>query len=99
MYQCISNPTYDDFIQYGQPQGCGSRISAVGFIFTFVLFVSLIFLNLFIAIILQGFDETSQREKTQFNSDTMDNFREVWSRFDPDATTFIKTSELPELLL
>lgn len=38
----------------GAPNGCGKSLSAYLFYLSFLLFVTLIFLNLFIAIILQG---------------------------------------------
>ena len=55
---------------------------SVVYFFSFVLVLILIFLNLFIAIILQGYDETRERNEKMFNSEIRDNFREVWSEFD-----------------
>ena len=39
------------------PVGCGANGSAYLFFYSYILLVNLIFLNLFIAIILQGFDD------------------------------------------
>ena len=69
------------------------------FIFSFILLVPLVFLNLFIAIILQGYEDSSAREKTAFNTETMDTFRYVWAEHDPDGSTFINIPELPDILL
>ena len=41
------------------PEGCGAKISAYSYFITYIIFVSLIFLNLFIAIILEGFDNST----------------------------------------
>lgn len=68
------------------------------FFFTYLLFVKLIFLNLFIAIILQGFDDTNQRSKNLFNDTHMNIFREKWSEFDVEGTSFIAIHQLPDLL-
>jgi len=39
----------------GGPVGCGDQIQAKLFFVSFIFIVSIIFLNLFIAIILQGY--------------------------------------------
>ena len=61
---CINNPTYEDYVANGfNPIGCGSRLFATSYFFSYCFFVSIIFLNLFIAIILQGYFQTQDREK------------------------------------
>ena len=62
------------------------------------MFVNLIFLNLFIAIILQGFDDTNAKEQRLFKLETLEKFRDAWAKFDPEATTYIKIFKLPDLL-
>lgn len=57
-YQCLESQTYQDYLLNNkQPQGCGTRASFLFFI-SFVVIVSLVFLNLFVAIILEGFEDT-----------------------------------------
>jgi hypothetical protein len=60
--------------------------------------VNLVFLKLFIAIILQGYSSTQTQDKRLFNIDMNERFREVWSEFDPEATTFINMSQLRHFL-
>ncbi len=57
---CIDNPEYADFVRAGEPIGCGNYLLAYPYFFTFVTFVSLVFLNLFVAIILNGYFETRE---------------------------------------
>lgn len=58
-YPCIENPTYEDLVANGmEPVGCGNRVIAQVYFLTFIFIVGLIFLNLFIAIILQGYYQT-----------------------------------------
>ena len=59
----------------------------------------MIFLQLFIAVILQGYDDTQMQESRLFNIDMSTRFREVWADFDPQATTFIKISQLRDFLI
>ena len=61
--------------------------------------VSLVFLKLFIAIILDGYDKTQIQDTRLFNNEMKDRFREVWAEFDPDATTFIKLHDIRNLLI
>jgi hypothetical protein len=74
-YQCIENPTYDDFKANNfEPIGCGKKATSAFYFTSFVLIVSLVFLNLFIAIILQGFSDSQNEEQFVFSKDTTDNF-------------------------
>lgn len=56
-------------------------------------------MNLFVAIILEGFADTYQKDKKLFNHETTEYFRDVWSRFDPNATCFIRTKDFSKLML
>jgi len=60
--------------------------------------VTLIFLNLFIAIILDGFQETQKKEQRVINGDTLNSFKSVWAEFDPEGTGFIRMKDLKEFL-
>lgn len=61
LYQCIDYPTYQDILDNnGEGVACGSYWASLAFFLSFQLFVCQIFLNLFIAIILDGFDDSKQ---------------------------------------
>lgn len=70
LFQC-SNADFD-YATYAangyQTNGCGSQAGIV-FFMTFYLMVPLIFLNLFIAIILEGFEYTSKRANTEVSEE------------------------------
>lgn len=67
-YPCIERPTYEDFIAAGEvPQGCGNGTIAQIYFISFIVIVGLIFLNLFIAIILQGYYQTQEMDKQVVN--------------------------------
>lgn len=100
VYQCMYNPTYQDFVDNGfQTVGCGIGFGGIVFFFSFYLLINLIFLNLFIAIILQGFQDTMVRDQRIFNQDLLIRFREVWSDYDPMATTFLPLASLRPFLI
>lgn len=56
---------------------------------TFYFMVPLIFLNLFIAIILEGFEQTSKKEKSAVQEENIEHFLKVWAKFDVEVSVVI----------
>jgi hypothetical protein len=99
-HQCIYGPSYGDYVRNDKvPIGCGNSIIAIIYFCSYVLLVILMFLNLFIAIILSGFTDSSEDDSKIFNQQVKDDFREKWSKYDPDATSFIEVGSLKYLLM
>ena len=77
-FECSSSPTYDDYIKssYGTSKfetvGCGSSATATAFLMSYSFIVSMIFLNLFIAVILQGFDDQNAESNKPFDDTLME---------------------------
>jgi hypothetical protein len=71
------------------------------FFVSFMVVVSFIFLNLFIAIILESFDTSMDEEGLQIGNDTINKFNDFWSndRFDPKGSKFIPISGFNSFLL
>ena len=61
--------------------GCGSQ-GGIMYFFSFFLIVSLVFLNIFIAIILEGYETTSKRLNSLVSDIEMEKFVDCWARFD-----------------
>lgn len=78
--------------------GCGHKGIAGVYFFSFCLLISIIFLNLFIAIILSGFTESSNDDSKVFNEEQTSKFKVAWSNYDPNAKSFIKQEFLGDLL-
>lgn len=99
-FVCIDNPTYEDFKNADfKPQGCGNPFLAQVFFITYIFLVGLIFLNLFIAIILQGYYQATEMEKQVVNSEIMHKYRDAWAQFDQDATGFMEANRFSDLML
>lgn len=60
--------------------------------------VNLVFLKLFIAIILEGYNKSMSNDTRLFNHDMLEHFRQIWATFDPEATSYIKLNELRSFL-
>lgn len=62
-FDCVPNPTYDDYVDNDyNTVGCGPRFSGVLYFYSFFLLMSLILLKLFIAIILEAYDDIKKRD-------------------------------------
>jgi hypothetical protein len=79
--------------------GCGTPFFATLYFFSFTVLVGMVFLRLFIAIILSTFHQTTERDSKFMSSDLTENFRDCWSLYDPDATSFIKVTNYQRFLL
>lgn len=98
LFQCdVEDQTYESKVKDGI-QGCGNAAAYVFFV-AFILIVSLVFLNLFIAIILEGFAEISQEEKIRVDDKCLEAFQRAWRRYDPQATEMIEVQNLEDLIM
>ena len=55
-------------------------------------------LKLFVAVILQGYNDIKLREERLFNDKIHENYIEAWKDYDPEATGLIPASSLKEFL-
>ena len=61
--------------------------------------VSLVFLNLFIAIILEGFAASASEQKIRVKDESFEAFQSVWRKYDPQGTELISPGVLEDLIL
>ena len=69
LFQCTEDPDYNEIKAHGI-NGCGNSF-AYPFYISFHLFVTFIFLNLFIAIILEGFGQSVENDKMKVSEATI----------------------------
>lgn len=97
-FPCIVDPTYDDYKNNDfNTIGCGKPISKPFFII-YVILVSLILVNLFIAVTLQGFNDVSSQDSCRITDNQIQLFIDVWKEIDPDGTGYIHISEAASLM-
>ena len=63
------------------------------FFILYVFFVSLILVNLFIAVTLQGFNDVQREDSCRVTDQMINHFIEIWTDLDPDGTGYIHISE------
>ena len=105
LYQCNQTENYYSIIERGDdptdlygPKGCGSNF-AVAFHFLFQVIVSQIFLNLFIAIIIDAFFGQTDLAKIPLKQKCFDEFTAHWSHYDRDRNGLISFVDLKSLFL
>ena len=97
-FECIQEPTYLDFVNNNyQTIGCGYN-SAILFFFMYIFCVSMVLLNLFIAVTLQGFNDVQQADNCRITDYSLQQFTEIWSDFDPDGSGFIPVDQFNDFL-
>jgi hypothetical protein len=88
--QCREGENYESMMQNGgEPFGCGSPI-AFGFFLIFQILVSQIFVNLFIAIIIDGFLGQSNQFELPIEQYSLYEFVKIWTKYDSEASGFIR---------
>ncbi|KAL3059582.1 hypothetical protein OYC64_014234 [Pagothenia borchgrevinki] len=86
----------DSDTEPGEEFSCGSNLSYIYFISFFMLCAYLI-INLFIAVIMDNFEYLT-RDWTVLGTHHLDEFKRVWSDYDPEATGRIKHNDVVTLL-
>ena len=67
-FTCIENATYEDYVENGyEPICCSDKPLSQLFFFSYLTIITLIFMNLFIAIILDGYFDTKYNEEKKLN--------------------------------
>ena len=102
LFQCRAEENYDSWIAAGggiyDAFMCGTPWIAFMYHMSFQIIVSQVFLNIFIAIILQGYFQAMEQEKQTINKAVLEQYRDAWSKHDPYATGFIQVGNLINLM-
>lgn len=97
-FECKENPEYIDYKNNNyETVGCGTNLSPLYFII-YIFFVSLILVNLFIAVTLQGFNDVQTEDRCRITDFQLNTFIDVWTELDPDGTGYIHISEAAGLM-
>ena len=104
-YQCEENESYENIIASGRdpndingPKGCGPGFAIV-FHLLFQVIVSQVFLNLFIAIIIDAFFGQASNGPLydKLSDTTFEGFQRAWAKYDTTATGYITVTQLDKM--
>uniref|UniRef100_A0A8C2ZF46 Voltage-dependent L-type calcium channel subunit alpha n=1 Tax=Cyclopterus lumpus TaxID=8103 RepID=A0A8C2ZF46_CYCLU len=98
MLACISGKLCDPESDYnpGEEMTCGSGFAIIYFI-TFYMLCAFLIINLFVAVIMDNFDYLT-RDWSILGPHHLDEFKRIWSEYDPEAKGRIKHLDVVTLL-
>ncbi|XP_055920467.1 sodium channel protein 60E isoform X2 [Eupeodes corollae] len=77
---------------------CGHPLLAITYFTSFIIISYMIVINMYIAIILENFNQAHQEEEIGIVEDDLEMFYIRWSKYDPHATQFIHFSQLSDFI-
>ena len=95
--ECAENQSFEDWQNEGVI-GCGSPIFAYLFFFSFVSLSQFVFINLFIAFVLQAYKQAFKERASLITYDDYDYLINCWSDYDPKATGMIDPQDVVFLI-
>ncbi|XP_071982795.1 voltage-dependent L-type calcium channel subunit alpha-1D isoform X22 [Engystomops pustulosus] len=98
MLACLPGKRCDPESDYnpGEENTCGSNFAIVYFI-TFYMLCAFLIINLFVAVIMDNFDYLT-RDWSILGPHHLDEFKRIWSEYDPEAKGRIKHLDVVTLL-
>ncbi|XP_061113054.1 voltage-dependent L-type calcium channel subunit alpha-1D-like [Conger conger] len=98
MLACLPGKLCDPESDYapGEERSCGSSFAIIYFI-TFYMLCAFLIINLFVAVIMDNFDYLT-RDWSILGPHHLDEFKRIWSEYDPEAKGRIKHLDVVTLL-
>ena len=90
MHDCMITPESRD--AFDRPRctveagDCGNPVASVAYFVSFQVLSSFVILNMMIALILEEYSRSVNREKHKVNAEDAEHFVEAWAKYDPYAT-------------
>lgn len=99
LFQCQDSQDYDSLVANNmQTNKCGSGLASFGYFISYVIIVMQIFLNLFIAIIIDSFISQSDASESPVQKSDLEIFVEQWKQIDIMASGHIKCKQLEQFV-
>ena len=89
---CILSQSWEE-VQRDGPKQCGTNLSFAYFGF-FIVVVQFLMVNLFVAVVLEGFSSTNKEHTGFIHSLHFEELLEKWTAYDEDATGWIKMEDI-----
>nr|XP_053611694.1 sodium channel protein para isoform X26 [Plodia interpunctella] len=82
----------------GSPGNCGSATIGITYLLSYLVISFLIVINMYIAVILENYSQATEDVQEGLTDDDYDMYYEIWQRFDPDGTQYIRYDQLSDFL-
>lgn len=94
----VEPPECDPHYRHQSNGDCGYPLLAILYFTSFIIINYMIVINMYIAIILENFNQAHQEEEIGIVEDDLEMFYIRWSKYDPHATQFIRFSQLSDFI-
>ncbi|CAH1186251.1 unnamed protein product [Phyllotreta striolata] len=94
----IEYPDCDPSYRNQSNGDCGYPLLAIIYFSSFIIINYMIVINMYIAIILENFNQAHQEEEIGIVEDDLEMFYIRWSKYDPHATQFIRFTQLSDFI-
>ncbi|KAL9916057.1 na channel protein 60E isoform 2-T2 [Glossina fuscipes fuscipes] len=94
----IQPPDCDPHFNRQTNGDCGHPLLAITYFTSFIIISYMIVINMYIAIILENFNQAHQEEEIGIVEDDLEMFYIRWSKYDPHATQFIHFGQLSDFI-
>ncbi|XP_045484116.1 sodium channel protein para isoform X25 [Pieris rapae] len=82
----------------GYPGNCGSATIGITYLLSYLVISFLIVINMYIAVILENYSQATEDVQEGLTDDDYDMYYEIWQRFDPEGTQYIRYEQLSDFL-
>ncbi|CAH0724968.1 unnamed protein product, partial [Brenthis ino] len=82
----------------GYPGNCGSATIGITYLLSYLVISFLIVINMYIAVILENYSQATEDVQEGLTDDDYDMYYEIWQRFDPEGTQYIRYDQLSDFL-
>ncbi|XP_068893811.1 sodium channel protein 60E-like isoform X4 [Tenebrio molitor] len=94
----IEPPECDPHFRNQSNGDCGYPLLSIIYFTSFIIINYMIVINMYIAIILENFNQAHQEEEIGIVEDDLEMFYIRWSKYDPHAAQFIRFSQLSDFI-
>ncbi|XP_030766868.1 sodium channel protein 60E [Sitophilus oryzae] len=94
----VEYPDCDPHYKNQTNGNCGYPLLAIIYFTSFIIINYMIVINMYIAIILENFNQAHQEEEIGIVEDDLEMFYIRWSKYDPHATQFIRFCQLSDFI-
>ncbi|XP_067145292.1 sodium channel protein para-like isoform X2 [Centruroides vittatus] len=77
---------------------CGRKTIAVAYLVSYLIISFLIIINMYIAVILENYSQATEEVQEGLTDDDYDMYYDIWQKFDPEGTQFIKYEVLTDFI-
>ena len=95
----LIQPPHCDPDYKNMPNGnCGNKWLAIVFFSSYIVNIFLVLINMYVAVILENYNQVMEQEKIGLTSGDLDLFYQKWEQYDPEATQYIRYHHLSDFV-